>query len=80
MLNKNAVPLTLTLALAAAAPNAATAMQGDLSELLRPGSLGSLLKSIETVTGDKAVGAPDDQRAKRQMAQQGCWYGYWRRC
>jgi hypothetical protein len=81
MLDMKAVPLSFALALAATAPNAAAAVPGDPSELLRPGSLRNLVGPIETATGDKAGAARDDQGAKRQLAQaQGCWYGYWRRC
>jgi hypothetical protein len=79
MLDMKAVPLTFALALAAAAPNAATAVPGDPSELLRSGSLRHLVAPDQAVTGDKAAGAGDDQGAKLQIAQ-GCWYGYWRRC
>ena len=74
---KVAVPLTFALAMSIVGPNPAIAAARDPSELLKPGSLRSLVGSNETVIGDRA-GAVRDQGVKRRMAQ--CWYGYWRRC
>jgi hypothetical protein len=77
---KATVPLSFALALSAAAPNVVAARVGELSELLRPGSLRTFVEPNERMIGEWPSVGRDDNGMKLQMAQGSCWYGYWRRC
>jgi hypothetical protein len=81
---KLGIPLAFALALSAAESNAAP-VWGDTADLLRPGSLASLLAQ-ESLIGDGTIGGQSQRSATGRIAQwfngyfNSCIQGYWRRC
>jgi hypothetical protein len=82
---KVGIPFAFLLALSATSSNARLSELGDGSELLKPGSLRTLLD--QQTVGDTDEGERSNQRSPRRVSQMwfnggffNCFQGYWRRC